>query len=274
MQHAVASRQKRRRSASCRCSATTPVCRASSSETIHAWRAPGGFTSWQREHKLAFWSIVATLLVGAVTGVVVPIALSGGGRSSAKVVTNNGQVNVGGVVNNYYGSASAAKACPKDTATGAPTGRSDHVVDADLYVRTTERGQCWVRAITPRDSPTLVEYEVEYRNTSSSVQRDVEIRLKLARGITMIPHSTYLVNSTTPHGEPITSTDAVVTDGILIGSYAPGAGAYVVITASTPALVDLRCGSNLLRTEVFVQPKGDNFFNNTADATISKNDCN
>ena len=189
--------------------------------------------------------------------------------------TINNIVNMGPVTNNY-GSGNSAKSCSNqsDQPGHVSSDRLKDVVAVDLWVRPAVTGECWQRTTDlPNGSPAVIQYEVEYQNTSNVLQHDVEIRFQLANGIRMVPHSTYLVNEGTPDGKAIASTDAVSSNGILIGSYYPHANAYIIIYAYTASPADLSCGANLFRTTVYAQPNGTNFSTNTADVTVANSFC-
>ncbi len=77
------------------------------------------------------------------------------------------------------------------------------------------------------------------------------------------------MNSIYPKGKRI-DTDAIDRNGIVIDSYMPGATAFIAFEVHTPAIGDLHCGSNTLRTVAYVQPKGLDYFYNTADVDLTR----
>ena len=80
-------------------------------------------------------------------------------------------------------------------------------------------------AVRPKD---IVELRVEYVNTGTTQQDNVTIKFgKLPPELHFIPGTVVLANSTTPGGQYEPTVDAATTNGINIGSYGPGANAYV-----------------------------------------------
>lgn len=89
-----------------------------------------------------------------------------------------------------------------------------------------------------------VEFRIGYENTSDKSQTDVAIKDILPSNLKYVAGSSVLKNSNHPNGAKIVQ-DSVVTNGINIGSYGPGANAYIYFTAE---VVDenLEQGSNIL----------------------------
>jgi len=138
----------------------------------------------------------------------------------------------------------------------------------DKYVRL--KGQTdWKTSISAKVGDT-VQYEIAYHNTGNTVQNDVEFRDQLPKGISYVAGSTKLKSGNYPNGLNVTS-DAIVTDGITTGDYAPGAAGYVMFEAKISG-ENLVCGANTLRNIGYVQPSGMNYYYNTADVTVNK-DC-
>lgn len=75
-----------------------------------------------------------------------------------------------------------------------------------------------------------VEFLIGYYNTSDLAQTDVAIRDYLPNNLKYIEGSTKLKNSNHPDGVNMNS-DALTDGGIRIGSYGPGANAYIMFTA-------------------------------------------
>jgi uncharacterized repeat protein (TIGR01451 family) len=140
-------------------------------------------------------------------------------------------------------------------------------VSVDKYVR-HNGDKDWARSITAKPGDVL-QYEIAYKNTGNTNQADVEFRDKLPKGVTYVPGSTMLKNSTYSNGTKVTS-DAVVTDGITTGTYLPGAAGYVMFNVKVDSADKLACGTNTLRNVAFVQPKDMNYYYNTADVVVNK----
>lgn len=137
----------------------------------------------------------------------------------------------------------------------------------DKYVRV--KGQTeWKTSVNAKLGDTL-QYEIAYHNTGNVTQKNVEFRDQLPKGISYVPGSTKLKSSNYPNGLDVTS-NALVTDGITTGNYAPGAAGYVMFEAKLDKANELACGENTLRNIGYVQPEGMNYYYNTADVVVNK----
>lgn len=140
-------------------------------------------------------------------------------------------------------------------------------VSVDKYVRV--KGQTeWKTSVNAKLGDTL-QYEIAYKNTGNTVQNDVEFRDQMPKGISYVAGSTKLKSGNYPNGLNVTS-NALVTDGITVGDYAPGAAGYVMFEAKVDKANELACGQNTLRNIAFVQPTGMNYYYNTADVVVNK----
>lgn len=90
-----------------------------------------------------------------------------------------------------------------------------------------------------------VDYQIEYKNTGTTEQKDVVIKDILPAGMTYENGSTKFVNATSPNGAP--ATDGITTTGINLGNYSPGANVYVKFSATLPKEEALQCGTNTFR---------------------------
>jgi hypothetical protein len=200
-------------------------------------------------------------------------------KSPVSIGTNTGQVNIGAtVINNDYGSSTAGSdpnphgptvstnSCPVNR---TPQRGSIDTLAVDLFVRRYLDGECWDTRAVVGETPSTVELEIRYANTSDAVQKDVEFRISLAPGLYLVPGSTYLKNTIYPTGINL-NTDALVSNGVILQSYEPGSVGYVAFEVQTPAIGDLKCGLNVLRTVAYVQPKGLDYFYNTADIDLTR----
>jgi len=206
----------------------------------------GPFRQWSLDHKLQLASIVVGAVVAVAAGIIVPLMLAGG-SSSTNIGTNNGtnlaiinnNVNEG-TVNNYYLQPSA-------TCTSTPDRPSySGLMVVDLKIAVIAKGACWMNGASVDVSPVTVEYEIVYKNTSKVVQRDVAVRVQLPTNMIVVPHSTRLYNDLSPEGELQRDDTIPANDGQDIGTYAPGANAFVVFSAVTPDKSLLKCGGNKL----------------------------
>ncbi len=141
----------------------------------------------------------------------------------------------------------------------------------DKYVRV--KGQTeWKTSVNAKLGDTL-QYQIAYHNTGNTTQKNVEFRDQLPKGISYVAGSTKLKSGNYPNGLDVTS-NALVTDGITTGNYAPGAAGYVLFEAKVDKANELACGENTLRNIAFLQPQGMNYYYNTADVVVNKECAN
>ncbi len=89
-----------------------------------------------------------------------------------------------------------------------------------------------------------VEFRIGYKNTSDKQQDGVTIKDILPSNLKYVDGTTVLKNSTHPNGATA-AHDYLVKEGTKIGSYGPGANAYVYFTAEVVD-EDLKIGANTL----------------------------
>jgi len=82
-----------------------------------------------------------------------------------------------------------------------------------------------------------------------------------------VPHGTHLYNSTNPSGILIAS-DNISSGGIVIGDYAPRAGAYILFSVALPFADTLQCGWTDYRAVGVVHPRGANEYYNTTESDV------
>ncbi len=89
-----------------------------------------------------------------------------------------------------------------------------------------------------------VEFLIEYKNTSDKDQAHVTIKDTLPKNLRYVAGSTIIKNAGHPNGAKV-NEDHIVGDGLRIGTYGPGANAYLKFTAE---VIDnsLGCGHNAL----------------------------
>lgn len=91
-----------------------------------------------------------------------------------------------------------------------------------------------------------IEFRIQYENTSNKSQKRVAIKDVLqTNNLRYISGSSVLKNSNHPNGATILS-DSIIENGISIGSYSPGANAFVYLKAEVVD-VDLKKGTNVLK---------------------------
>lgn len=106
-----------------------------------------------------------------------------------------------------------------------------------------DKNSTWTDSLTTAKVGDTVEYQIAYENTGTEIQENVMILDKLPANLEYIPGTTRLWNSNVDGA--VDRGDTITTVGVNIGSYAPGANAYVRFRAK---VVDesLACGSNTI----------------------------
>lgn len=114
-------------------------------------------------------------------------------------------------------------------------------------------GGAWSENVTAKPGDT-VKYRISFKNTGSTTLNNVVLHDTLPAGETVVPGTSKLVNSNNPNG--VAANDNIATSGVNIGSYGPGANAYLDFEVKLPAVTDLQtCGATTLI--------------NTAEATVN-----
>lgn len=130
-------------------------------------------------------------------------------------------------------------------------------------------GQAWTEnvAVNPGDT---VSYQIHFKNTGNTQLDKVVVRDRLPQGVKIVPNSTKLFTGTYPNGTDVGNDGVVGDGGLLIGNYAPGAGAYVTFKATMPKLEDLACGDNKLINTAEVRSNNGPIQSDTASSVVSK----
>lgn len=110
-------------------------------------------------------------------------------------------------------------------------------------VRHIGTGNSWTDWLKDVEIGEEIEYQIAYVNTGTYDQNNVIIRDLLPANVEYIPGTTRLWNSNVDGA--VDRGDTITTVGVNIGSYAPGANAYIRFRAK---VVDesLACGSNTI----------------------------
>jgi len=162
-----------------------------------------------------------------------------------------------------------AKPCCNSTATVTVLARVRlPVVQVLKQVRVDAAGTTYSTANTANPGDTL-QYRIVYTNIGDTTHRNVVIRDELPKNVALVPKSTYIFNQTYPNGTPV-GTDGITAGGIDIGSYGPGANAYVAFKTKLPVATKLACGENVIKNIGFVVPKGMNNYYGSATTTVTK----
>jgi uncharacterized repeat protein (TIGR01451 family) len=114
-----------------------------------------------------------------------------------------------------------------------------------------------------------VDYKIKYLNTGTVQQDNVVIKDKLPAGVTYVPGTTYVSNAKTNNQWSKVAEDTVTTNGINVGSYAPGGAVYVKFTATVAGDNALVCGvTTMVNTATANTENGAK--SDTATVTVNK----
>ena len=111
----------------------------------------------------------------------------------------------------------------------------------------------WVKDYQAHPGET-VDYLLNYKNTGDTYQENVHIKDTLPAGMTYVPGSTTIHNAANPNG--IKTDDGITANGLNIGTYQPGANAWLTFSAKLPAQDKLECGENTLKNLVRTTASG------------------
>lgn len=123
----------------------------------------------------------------------------------------------------------------------------------------------WVTTNEAKPDDTL-EYQIAYKNTGNTTQKNVVIRDNLPPTLTYIAGSTYLKNDSGTKNV----ADGVTKGGLNVGNYAPGAAAYVKFQVKVPANDKLACGVTEFRNVAVAKPENMGEYFNTAITKVNK----
>lgn len=118
--------------------------------------------------------------------------------------------------------------------------------ETESHVRlTNSENRKWKKSVNAEVGDEI-EFRIQYKNTSNETQRNVAIKDVLqTNNLRYVSGSCVLKNSTYPKGATLLS-DSIIENGISIGSYSPGANAFVYLKAEVVD-VDLKKGTNVLK---------------------------
>lgn len=126
----------------------------------------------------------------------------------------------------------------------------------------------WVESVAAQPGEK-VDFLISYRNTGGVQQNDVTFRDTLPTGLTYVPGSTKWYNAS-HQGGVATSDNLTNGVGINVGSYAPGANAWVIFSATVNGNDALpNCGPNTLVNAGKVTTGGGSITDN-ANVTVDK----
>lgn len=119
----------------------------------------------------------------------------------------------------------------------------DFTVEKQVRVVGAE-DQTWKDAVDAKIGDK-VEFRIQYKNTGDVRQTGVTIKDTLPNNLRFVPGSIYLKNATLKSYSR-TDGDSLVTNGLNIGNYGPGANAYIKFTAEIVENVKLGYGTNAI----------------------------
>jgi uncharacterized repeat protein (TIGR01451 family) len=140
-------------------------------------------------------------------------------------------------------------------------------VSITKQVEGSTQSNAWATSNTANPGDTL-KYMITFKNTGNTTENDVMISDALPKGLTFVPNSTMIMNSTFPNGSAVAGS-AVTGAGIDIGNYAPNAVGYVELEAQVPAAAQLTCGENEFRNVGYAQPSGMSQYNAFATTDVT-----
>lgn len=132
----------------------------------------------------------------------------------------------------------------------------------------SKKGQNDWKETVSAEPGEIVDYRVRYQNTGDIQQDNVVVKDQLPAHMSYVPGTSKLYTSSNPNGKQL--SDGIVTSqGVNIGSFAPGGAGYVVFQAKVGEKSELECGNNKLTNTASVTTdygtKDD-----TADVTVPK----
>ncbi|MBP2454647.1 hypothetical protein [Mycolicibacterium lutetiense] len=126
-----------------------------------------------------------------------------------------------------------------------PSPSSDPVTPLDQFkLEGRWQSPIWADAITVTEPAAIVETLIEYKNRGDAGHNDVTLKIELPKGINPVRGSVRYGTSAHPDG--LIASDAIWSDGMNIGSYAPGGGTYIVAPVQFDPNIHLPCGPNIL----------------------------
>ncbi len=103
----------------------------------------------------------------------------------------------------------------------------------------------WSEKVTAKSGDT-VRYRIHAKNIGNVALENFTVRDVLPTGLTYVKGSTTVANSINPQGAPV--NDGIVTEqGLNLGTYNAGAGAWIYFNATVDQAVSEKCDDSLLR---------------------------
>ncbi len=124
----------------------------------------------------------------------------------------------------------------------------------------------WKKDVHAKPGDT-VDYLLTVTNKGNDVAHAVAVGDTLPKGETYVPGTAELVNKLHPSGVKL--SNALFSNGVIIGDYAPTANGFVFFKATLPKAKALKCGENQLVNTAVMQYNGGQG-KDTAKAEVSK----
>lgn len=214
-------------------------------------RAPRGLArlrQWHRSRsepvRIAIWTLVATAFINIgtlVSGVADVVAVIRGNE----IVVTVQPAPLPSATSGALAGRSCQQLSPLGSGSGGP--------EAGVYVRAP--GGCWSQLLGYVPSGSELEYLVTYKNGSSEPHDSVTFSVDLHDGMRLVAGSTRWMNASHPEGVAARSDD-IQNAGINVGSYAPGANAWVTFRVTIPGESEVPCGVSEYRLVGFAGPWG------------------
>ncbi len=118
-----------------------------------------------------------------------------------------------------------------------------------------------------------VNYRVVFTNVGTAEAKNVSLQDILPAHVSFVPGTVKILNANNPSGAFVQNGDALVQNGVNIGSYTGGgSNAIVAFDATIAKESELTCGINTLRNVARVTPEGQSTKEDDATVTVTK-DC-
>jgi uncharacterized repeat protein (TIGR01451 family) len=145
---------------------------------------------------------------------------------------------------------------------------NDERLKASTEVQLKSESNKWAASNAAKPGETL-RYIVSYQNVSNTQQRQVTVRAALPDKTSLVPGTTTVTNTRNPNGVKF-ENDNIAKNGIMIGSYGPGANAYVTFEVMVASSDQLACGSNSLKATGAVKAEGVDEKTSEAVTTVER----
>lgn len=129
----------------------------------------------------------------------------------------------------------------------------------------------WKESINAKQGD-VVEWRIEFRNEGTTVLENVAIYDQLPENMKIVSGSTKLINTAHPSGISAGS-DAVVSNSLDIGDYAPKSNGIVAFKATVDPDKKIECGTKKLLNLAYATPSGFGAVNDGAEVVVDAGVC-